>query len=86
MKGIQTWMFLVSVQCTVISGSGGISKSTIAKVYARKQCDYYDGNGIRINAETLRNSIIQFLTIRLNFSEDPVKTKSDSDFKFSNSN
>ena len=69
-------------KCTVISGLGGIGKSTLAKVYARKQRNYYDRNGIWINAEnveSLRNSIIQFLTSCLHFSEDQVKTKSDSD-------
>jgi hypothetical protein len=39
-------------QVTSISGLGGIGKSEIAKMYARKHCQDYDGNVIWINAAT----------------------------------
>ena len=65
----------------VISGLGGIGKSTLATVYARKHCDYYHRNGIWINAETdesLRNSLVTFITKRLNVSEEDATNISDA--------
>jgi tetratricopeptide (TPR) repeat protein len=58
-------------QSTTVSGLGGIGKTTLARVYARKYRKEYDGNAIWLNAEdegafttSLRTLAIEFFSLK----------------------
>ena len=62
-------------QMTSISGLGGIGKSEVARMYARKHCHDYDGNVIWLNAETngmLKDSFHRLAKDHLNISTKSI--------------